>query len=80
MLDVIPVKVHDTATVNLQTDQLTAMALERDVVELLILDVIGAFNLYDVPGFIYSRAKDVDPAIGADCPRSRPQIASCAAP
>ena len=49
LLDVIPVKMHDTAAVNLQSDQLAAMALECHVVKLFFFNIVGAFNLYDIP-------------------------------
>jgi len=72
--------VHDTTAVNLQSIKLAAVPLERDIVKLLIFDVIGAFNLDNIPGLIYSRVKDVQPAVGAYYRRSQPQITAYAVP
>jgi hypothetical protein len=48
MFHVFPVQVHNVAAVDLHPIQLTAMPLERDVVQLLVLDIIGTL-LYNVP-------------------------------
>jgi len=39
------------------------MPLEGNIVQLFFLDVIGAFNLDNVPGLVYSGVKDVHPAV-----------------
>lgn len=56
------------------------MPLEGNIVQLFFLDVIGAFNLDNIPGLIYSRVKDVQPAVGAYYRRSQPQITAYAVP
>jgi hypothetical protein len=63
LFDVIPVEVHDVATVNLQPGKLATMPLKCNVVELFFLDIIGAFDFYNAPRFIFSRIKDINPTV-----------------
>jgi hypothetical protein len=55
--------VHDVAALNLQPSDLAAMPLEGDIMQLLILNFIGAFDLYNVPIILAHRIKDIHPAV-----------------
>jgi len=54
---------HDMAAVDLHPVQLTAVPLESDVIQLLVLYIIGTLHLYNVPRLTARWVKDVHPAV-----------------
>jgi hypothetical protein len=55
--------VHDVAALNLQPSVLTAMPLEGNIMQMLILDLIGALDLYNVPRIFAHGIEDIHAAV-----------------